>query len=234
MVKQLFYKLYNEGLVSDVKKISTLNYGKFDIKAIKFVCTKKNIIKNWEEISKTWIPAYHGTKFDYLESILKYGLKLPQTKLKNGTLTPKPIDIPLTYKVSGIENWENAIFASPNLFYALDKRYSGTILENSFIDYNAKLREMYYSPGPYDAKVVLLVKIKPNSFTKHKSKIIAKFHLHHMFFENNDFDINDIYRISSENDIAVTSVIFMNYFIWELSDSEKMELSDYILSLIKD
>ena len=48
-----------------------------------------------------------------MESIIKYGLRLPETKLKNGKLTPKPTCSP--DNVCGIKNWEKAIFATPCL-----------------------------------------------------------------------------------------------------------------------
>ena len=231
LIKQLFYNLYDEGLVSDVKQISIYDEYKYDIVAIIFQCRERVY---WTSETETWISAFHGTKFDYIESILKYGLKIPQTLLENGTLTPKPIDIPLIDKIFGIKNWENAIFASPNLFYALDSRYSGTVLKinKDLDDDNSKIGKDYASK--ITLRVILLVKIRPDSFTKHKSKIIAKFHKHHCFFENNDFDIKDIYRVSNENDIVVSSVIFMRHLINKLSDSEMMELSEKIFSLIKD
>ena len=31
-----------------------------------------------------WIPAWHGTKFEYLESIVENGLQLPGTYLNSG------------------------------------------------------------------------------------------------------------------------------------------------------
>ena len=111
-----------------MKKISIHDTYKYDIDivAIIFQCRERVY---WTSETETWISAFHGTKFDYIESLLKYGLKFPKTLLENGPLTPKPIDIPLIDKIIGIKNWENAIFASPNLFYALDSRYSGTVLK---------------------------------------------------------------------------------------------------------
>ena len=36
-----------------------------------------------------WITAWHGTNYKYLDSIIKYGLQPPETKLEDGTITPK-------------------------------------------------------------------------------------------------------------------------------------------------
>ena len=82
--------------------------------------SKKNLPKNWDIISKNWISAWHGTKFKYLESVVENGLKLLGTQLKDGNFTQNPVYIPLKNEVFGIKNWQNAIFASQNIYYALN------------------------------------------------------------------------------------------------------------------
>jgi hypothetical protein len=132
-------------------------------------------------------------------------LKIPGTKLPNGIITQKPIDIPLKDNVSGIKNWESAIFVSPSINYALDPRYSEIIDNNNKDDkYN----------------IIVGVRIRPNSFTKHKSKIIINNFPFHNFIDGNN---KDIYRISSEKDIIVTSINFIKYkFLkFELSNEAK-------------
>ena len=101
----------------------------------KFIFSQKNSDINY----KNWIPAWHGTKFKYLESIAENGLKLPGTKLKDGTYTPKPKDIPLVNEIEKIKNWENAIFASQNIYFALN--YCDKF-ENDFWD-NKKSKKRY-------------------------------------------------------------------------------------------
>ena len=83
---KLFFRLYNKGLVSDIIDIKY----KGDIVAKKFVISQKYLKKDYNLISKNWIPAWDGTKIEYLESIIKYGLKKPGTILKNSNMTPYP------------------------------------------------------------------------------------------------------------------------------------------------
>ena len=112
-----------------------------------------------------------------------------------------PIDIPLKDKVSGIKNWEYTIFASPNINYALDYRYCDNIKMND--------------PYTINYKCIVEVRIKPNTFTKHKSKIIDKHFTHHAFREEKT-EIDDIFRISSEKNIFVSHIIFIeegSYFM---------------------
>ena len=154
------------------------------------MCSKRILPKNWDIISKKWISAWHGTKFKYLESIVENGLKLPGSKLKDGKYTPKPKDIPLKDEVSGIKHWENAIFASQNIHFAI--HYSDEINDHNKEDYTGLVE----------------VKIRPNSFTKHRSKFIV-YCLGDHYSIGGDEEIDDIFRISSEEDIIVTSITFI-------------------------
>ena len=85
-IMKLFFRLYNKGLVSDIIDIEY----KRDIVAKKFIISQKYLKKDYNLISKNWIPAWDGTKIEYLESIIKYGLKKPGTILKNSNMTPYP------------------------------------------------------------------------------------------------------------------------------------------------
>ena len=111
-IMNLIYKLYNKGFISDyfeIKKdiFTDKNYiRKNEVAVKKFICSRKNLPTNWDIISKNWISAWHGTQFEYLESIVENGLKLPGSRLKDGKYVPKPKDIPLKDEVSGIKNWE--------------------------------------------------------------------------------------------------------------------------------
>ena len=104
---ELYYKLYYKGFVTDMKEII------IDEKIIAkiFILSKKYESKQYDN----WIPAWHGTEFKYLESIVINGLKLPGKKLNDGTIIQTKY-IPLIDKVDGIKNWENAIFASQNIY----------------------------------------------------------------------------------------------------------------------
>ena len=230
-IEQLFLKLYHKGLVSDVILIQNEYKTNRNINALKFICPNKNLPENWDKITKKWITAYHGTKMDYLESILEYGLQLPGTKLKNGTYVPQPKDIPFTDNVLGIKNWEKAIFASPNILYALDRRYSSSVHASKVKNYFPLGVEYDGISDVHDLRFILIVKIKPNSFTKHKSKIIAKFHQHHCIFIDKELNIDDTYRITSEKDIIVTSFLFLKYFVW---NGEEKAYSEAIYKALKE
>ena len=84
-IMDLFFRLYNKGLVSDLIIIKH----KGEIKAKKFIISQKYLKKNYQ-MSKYWIEAWHGTKLEYLESIIQYGLKKPGTELSNASMTPQP------------------------------------------------------------------------------------------------------------------------------------------------
>ena len=106
--RNLFYKLFNKGLIKDFIKIKEKDLNI----AYKFLMNQKNISKNNDK----WESAWHGTLYKYLGSIIKHELKPPGTKLEDGTFTPKTKYVPdnnTILIVDGIKNWERAIFASP-------------------------------------------------------------------------------------------------------------------------
>ena len=123
-IMELFHNLFNKKLVSNIVPIKK----KGEIIAKKLICSKNILPKNWSNIYKDWIPAWHGTKFQFLESILKNGLKPSGTKLSDGTtINPLPGHISIDQTVSGIKNWAKAIFVSPSLFYSSDVVYAERI-----------------------------------------------------------------------------------------------------------
>lgn len=110
----LFFSLYNKGLVSDIIDIKY----KGEIVAKKFIISKKYLKNDYNLISKKWIPAWHGTQINNLESIIKYGLKKPRTKLNNTDTTPYSKFDFTNKRVDNIQNWSDAIFVSPIEYYA--------------------------------------------------------------------------------------------------------------------
>ena len=62
----------------------------------------------------------------------------------------------------------------------------------------------------FDYTGLVEVKIRPNSFTKHKSKFIVYNFGSHFSIDYGDEQIDDIFRISSEDDIVVTSITFIH------------------------
>jgi len=187
-IMKLFFKLYNKGLVSDI--IDIKHEGK--IVAKKFIISQQYLKKDCNLIVKNWIPAWHGTKIKYIESIIKYGLKKPGTKLSNTEMTPEPQYGFTDKEIDHIQNWSDAIFASPRILCASDHSYSERI----------ETKEGVWA-------CLIDVKIKPYSFTKHtSSKIIQIFKEHRAPDDPRDFII---YRISSEDDIIAVAITFLLY-----------------------
>ena len=109
----------------------------------------KDIINNWEI-------GWHGTKFEFLESIIKYGLYPSGTKLENGfEIKPLKGHVPLNTKVANIKDWARAIFVSPSIFYAGHPAYAKTIKSNG---------EEY--------SILVETRIKPNTYTEHKPTVV--------------------------------------------------------------
>jgi len=208
-IMDLFCNLYNKGLATRIIQsknpykyggLCSYNYTPpIHISEKRILILNNNLPLDWNN----WIPAWHGTKFKYLESIIEYGLKLPGSYLENRNITPNAKDIPFTNEVLGINNWENAIFASPNIHYAL--KYC------DIINAKEKLLNFYAMPIPenWGWKGVLKIRIKPNSFSKHQSEIVIQYFGGHF---GNDFNnqFADIYRITSENNVIIEYIVFIN------------------------
>ena len=208
-IMDLFCNLYNKGLATQIIQsknpykyggLCTYNYTPpIDISEKRILILNNSLPLDYYK----WIPAWHGTQFKYLESIIEYGLKLPGSYLKSGNITPNAKDIPFTNEVLGINNWENAIFASPNIHYAL--KYCDII--------NAKEQKWTFNimpiPENWGWKGVLKIRIRPNSFSQHKSEIVIKYFGGHFC---NDFSnqLVDIYRITSENNVIIEYIAFIN------------------------
>ena len=71
------------------------------------------------DIEKDWVPAWHGTNFTSLESIAEIGLKAAGGKSKKGEIINVCVShIGRMKTVNKIEDWANAIFVSPSIFYS--------------------------------------------------------------------------------------------------------------------
>ena len=164
--------------------------------AQKILCPSGLSQKEYTEISKYWHPAWHGTKFQNIESIIRYGLRPSGSKLPNGaSINVNEGHIPLNIEISGIKRWGMAVFVSPSLFYA--SNYSERI--NSLVKRWCVLIE---------------TRVRPNSFTKHPSSILKyagvsgePYHLE--FRVKDDKEKNSIYRVTSGKNLIVTSITFV-------------------------
>jgi hypothetical protein len=75
--------------------VKSYDYGKYnifkktdDFIAIKFIPSYTILPPDFQDVRKNWVPAWHGTKFNFIESILKNGLRC-----KKGTYRDFPARI---------------------------------------------------------------------------------------------------------------------------------------------
>ena len=99
----------------------------------KKIIRSNHLIPDYYKSDKdNWVPVWHGTRFESLESIMDIGLKLPGTKLKDGTvLKPLSYHIGRNITIDNIKDWANAIFVSQSIFYSADEAYANEIESNN-------------------------------------------------------------------------------------------------------
>ena len=200
-IMELFHKLYNQNLVSNIVPIKKEG----EIIARKLICSKSILPSNWSQIKNDWIPAWHGTKFQFLESIVKNGLKPSGTTLDDGTtINPLPGHISLTATVSGIKNWAKAIFVSPSLFYSSDVVYAERI--NSIKGKEDSTSNRW--------ACLIEVRLRPDCYSKHNSTVVNYNSLpgepstvEYRVQVKSDDDL--IYRVASGGNVVVTSITFV-------------------------
>ena len=101
-------------------------------------------------------------------------------------MTPLPQYGYTDEEIDHIQNWSDAIFASPRIYYA--SNYSELI----------KTKDGGWT-------CLIDVKIKPYGFTKHEYTVLLLFPVHREL----PFIDDIIYRISSEDDIIVVAIAFL-------------------------
>jgi len=189
-----FHELYSKGLISNIIPIKKQD----KIICYKLMISKSKLPYNLMNIYKDWIPVWHGTKFRFLEPIVKNGLKPSGSKLKDGTtINPLPGHIEINQTVAGIKCWAKAIFVSPSLFYASDVVYAERIMSNN-----------------QTWAVLVEGRLKPGTFSKHNSTVLnynnipgEPSQVEYRVEQKSDDDL--IYRIASEQNIVVTSISFV-------------------------
>ena len=111
------------------KKLIDISYdGNIIVK--KILCQLHNLPEQYKtsNIENTWITAWHGTNFKYLESIVEIGLKPPGALLINGEENQVQFShIARDKMVDKIHDWANGIFISPSIFYCTHPAYSKEI-----------------------------------------------------------------------------------------------------------
>ena len=184
-IEELYKKLIKKSLAISLIPI----YIKGKIVAKKILCKSNNI----DEVDNDWITAWHGTNFRNLESIVEIGLKPPGGKLKNGEEIQVCVShISREISINNIHDWANGIFVSPSIFYSACPAYAKEISCNN---------EQW--------KVLVEVKVKPNSYYEGKSTCS------NYVPKNGEPEMLE-YRIDPENerDVQVYSLTFVrkNFF----------------------
>jgi len=149
-IMNLYQYLFNKNYVVKIIPIKKKDV----VIAQKLLCPSGLSQQKFIQISQNWTPAWHGTKFQNLESIIKYGLHPSGSKLPDGVkININEGHIPLDYELSGIKQWGKAVFVSPSLFYA--SNYAERI--------NSCLKRWC---------VLVETRVRPNSFTMHPSTVL--------------------------------------------------------------
>ena len=111
----LFNKLIKKNIANSLISIIQEK----EIIGIKIIRAQHLFPENYLESQENWIPVWHGTKFESLESIMKVGLKLPGTVLTDGTkIEPLSGHIERYVNVNNDKDWAKGIFVSQSIFYA--------------------------------------------------------------------------------------------------------------------
>ena len=195
-ILNLYQKLSSKKLATNLVFIEKKNKENKTIEVVakKIMCNSSELKKN-----ENYVCAWHGTRYEYLESIVENGLVPAGSKLSNGKMIKPPEGhISLDKTIDGIKEWAKAIFVSPSLFYASHVAYAKRIS----------------SRGKTWATLVQ-VKVKPGSYTTHAATTFKRRKI-----EGEPVDIeyrieaneNDelIYRTTSKNNVIIHSITFVS------------------------
>ena len=201
----------------DKKLARKLIVVKYEDKIIgkKIIRNNDNLPNDLDNYIKTnWEIGWHGTKFEFLESIMKYGLYPSGSKLENG-VEIKPLEghVKLKTKLAGFDDWAKAIFVSPSVFYAGHPAYARTFIS-----------------GGEEYCVIIETRIKPGTFSKHPPTVVqyAQKNGEPTFVEYRievKDDSNLIMRIESEENVIVTGILFARTdFLQNIKDYYKGDI----------
>ncbi|CAF3921191.1 unnamed protein product, partial [Rotaria sp. Silwood1] len=148
-INLLLNQLKNDGLVDNfvVIKHNDRVIGKKILRNLAYAsaCTASYL-------TNSWTLGWHGTKYENLYSIMKHGLYPAGTTLSSTyRIAPQPGHIGLNKRLRSVDNWANAIFVSPSLFYAAHEVYA----------------KRFYCDGKQWCTVVE-TRVKPGTYTQHK------------------------------------------------------------------
>lgn len=191
----LFNKLITKNIANSLIFIKQEN----KIIGIKIIRAQHLFLENYLESQENWIPVWHGTKFESLESIMKVGLKLPGTVLPDGKkIEPLSGHIKRYVNVNNDKDWAKGIFVSQSIFYAACDVY-GRIIKIGDTEW-ITLIEGRAKIGSY---------ITRGSTVSDYKKV-----------EREPDDVE--FKITNESDLVVVGILFLNKkYIEKIKDYEK-------------
>ena len=172
------------------------------IVARKIICKLINLPKEYSaiEVERDWLIAWHGTNFTVLESIAEIGLKPAGGKNKKGEEIQVCFNhISQTATVNHVKEWGRGIFVSPSIFYCAYEAYAKEICCKN-----------------ENWKVLVEVRVKPNSFVEHKSTCSK-------YKPKKGEPIMLEYRVDAkkEKDVQVFSLAFVKNKFFEIAKNYK-------------
>ena len=153
----------------------------------KIIRDKSYFPENYTNYKENWIPAWHGTKFSSLKSIMKLGLKLPGSILPNGTeIKPLAGHIDRYVEVNNDKDWAKGIFVSQSIFYSACPVY-GRIIKIQNIEWI----------------ILIETRVKIGSYKTHESTVRD-----YKFVEGEPKELE--FKIENESDVVVVGILFLN------------------------
>ena len=176
----------------------------------------KKLPKDFDKISKSWNSAWHGTKYRFLESIMKYGLYPSGSKLENGyEIKPLKGHVQLKQKLAGFDDWAKAIFVSPSIFYAGHPAYARKIISDADNEEYSVLIETRLRPGSYSKH--------PPTVEKYTQKNGEPKLVEYRIKVKDDSNL--ITKIESINNVIVTGILFAKTeFLKNTKDYDKGDI----------
>ena len=157
----------------------------------------------WNAIHRTWELAWHGTRFAYLESIIKKGLLPAGT----GGIIPKAGHFRLGEEHFGIPNWAAAIFVSSSILYPSHSCYSDRVF--SEFQQWCVLVKVYCRPGTPKSYDPTVPQYKPMEGEPEAPECRVPV---------TEADKNVILRVESARNVVVRSLMFVRLSFLENRD----------------
>ncbi|KAJ7386820.1 hypothetical protein OS493_006850 [Desmophyllum pertusum] len=157
----------------------------------------------WDIIHRTWEPAWHGTRYRHLQSIIEKGL-LPAG---SSGISPASGHFKLGEEHFGIPDWAAAIFVSPSILYAAHDAYSDRVFSDS--QQWCVLVKAYCKPGTMKSYDPTVLAYKPMDGEPKAPEYRVPV---------NEADKNVILRVQSTRNVVVRSLMFVRASFLENQD----------------